>query len=84
MGLSDMANASNERREQTIMKLRSAFLHKQVVTVAAAEKQFSVSRTTMLRYCKDGNIPLFDTEKRQTVVPRTRDNTPAWLAAMMS
>jgi hypothetical protein len=79
MSLNDMANASNERRLQTIMRLEQMFRKQQVVTVMAAMQSFGVTKNTILKYCRSGDIPLFDTEKHMTVVPITDQNRPAWM-----
>lgn len=74
-----MANASNERRLQTIMRLEQLFRKRQVVTVMSAMQFLGVTKTTVLKYCRSGDIPLFDTEKHATVVPVTDQNRPDWL-----
>lgn len=74
-----MANASNERRLQTIMQLEQLFRKQKVVTVMSAMHVLGVTRTTVLKYCRSGDIPLFDTEKHMTVVPMTDQNRPDWL-----
>lgn len=77
--LSNMGLASNERREQHIMKLRRAFNEQQVATVQAAMHLTGYSYTTIVKWCKDGNIPLMDGKKGQPVVPATKDNMPKWI-----
>ena len=79
MSLNDMANASNERRLQTVMRLKQMFRRQQVVTVMSAMQKFGVTRTTILKYCRSGDIPLLDTETRTTVVAVTDSNRPSWM-----
>lgn len=74
--LSNLANSSNEKREQRIMRLRSAFQHKEVITVESACRYFGYSRTTVINWAKDGNIPLIDGQA--TVVPISKNNAPSW------
>lgn len=81
MSLSTMSNASNERRLQAIMRLRVAFSHQEVVTVASAAERFSVSEKTALSYAKEGDIPLLDASGKP-VVEMNPLNTPAWLRAL--
>lgn len=78
MALSDMALASNERREQNIMQLRNAFNQQKVVTLAAAAKMTGYTETTIKKWCVDGNIPLF-IDNDHTVVPLTNHNKPRWM-----
>ena len=47
MSLSDMANASNESREQNIMKLRRLFEQQEVCTVKAASLKFGYRESTI-------------------------------------
>lgn len=58
MALNDLANSSNEKREQRIMKLRRDFRNQEVFTVKAAAIKYLLSENTIIKYCKDGNIPL--------------------------
>lgn len=80
MSLTNMALSSNERREQNIIRLRQAFNKRQVVTVKSAMQWCGYSRTTILRWAKDGNIPLIDDKSGKTVVAMTSQNKPRWLA----
>lgn len=79
MSLDNLANASNEKRNQTIMRVRNDFNQGIIRTVKSACIKYVVSENTMLKYCKDGNIPMWDPKKNQTVVPLTENNTPKWL-----
>lgn len=79
MSLDNLANASNERRLQTIMKVRRDFNEGIIKTVKSGAVKYVVSENTMLKYCKDGDIPMWDTKKNQPVVPLTETNTPDWL-----
>lgn len=79
MSLDNLANASNERRLQTIMRVRNDFKKGICRTVKSACIKYVVSETTMKKYCKDGNIPMWDTQKNQPVVPVTDENKPDWM-----
>lgn len=76
--LSNMATSSNEKREQRIMRLRRMFDDGEVATVMSAVNKFGYSYGTIVKWCKDGNIPLLDTEKGSYVVPVTDNNKPKW------
>ena len=76
--LSNMATSSNEKREQRIMRLRRMFDDGEVATVMSAVNKFGYSYATIVKWCKDGNIPLLDTEKGSYVVPVTDNNKPRW------
>lgn len=81
--LSNMALASNERKERNIIQLRQLFDYGKVYTVASAQKKLGYTRQTILRWCREGNIPLVDTEKdhsgKTTVVPMDATNKPKLL-----
>lgn len=77
--LDNMGNASNERREQTIMKVRQDFNEGIIRTVKSGADKYVVSESTMIKYCKDGNIPLWNPKKNESVVPLTDENMPKWL-----
>lgn len=76
--LSNLAMASNEKREQNIMILRAAFMKREVITVESAVKKFGYTEKTIIHWAKDGNIPLL--LNNQPLVPVTRENRPKWLA----
>lgn len=78
MALSDMALASNERREQNIIQLRNMFNQQKVVTLASAVKVTGYTANTIKKWCVDGNIPLF-IDNDHTVVPLTNKNKPRWM-----
>ncbi|MBZ2406624.1 hypothetical protein [Liquorilactobacillus hordei] len=78
MSLNDLAFNSNEKRLQRIMKLRRDFNEKKVVTVKSASAATGYAYSTIVKWCKDGDIPLVDIEGK-TVVPMTDKNTPRWL-----
>lgn len=78
MALSNLANSSNEKREQRIMRLRQWFDHREVVTVKSAENKTGFKPATIIKWCQDGNIPLIG-EDGQPVVPLTDQNRPKWL-----
>ncbi len=69
--------ASNERKEQNIMLLRQAFNQQKVITVEAAAKYFAMSQATILKWCREGNIPLL--AEGQPVVEMSPENRPSWL-----
>lgn len=71
--LDNFANASNERREQNIMRLRAAFNDEKYNTLAQAAKGTGYTLNTVKKWAIDGNIPLLD-ENNQPVVPLTKDN----------
>ena len=78
MSLSDLANASNERRLQNIMQLRRLFDDKVVVSVKSASKKFGYTEKTIVKWCIDGDIPLCNSDGT-TVVELTSNNQPKWL-----
>lgn len=78
LALSDLANASNERRLQDIMRLRRLFDDQEVVSVSSAAKRFGYSEKTIIKWCVDGDIPLCYADG-STVVEVTVDNQPKWL-----
>ena len=78
MTLSNLAISSNEKREQRIMRLRNAFNNQKYVTVASAAQGTGYAYSTVLKWCKDGNIPMLDSEG-EPVVPIINDNKPKWL-----
>lgn len=83
VSLSDMANASNEAREQNIMKLRRLFELQEVCTVKSASLRFGYRESTIRKWCRDGDIPLMDPgQKVNPVVPLTDKNQPSWLHFM--
>ena len=77
MSLSDMANASYERRQQRIMRLRVMFNRQEIVTVDSAVRRLGYRPQTIISWCKEGNIPLLDAG--QPIVPVTDVNRPKWL-----
>lgn len=79
MGLSDLANASYEKRQQNIMKLRRLFETKVCFTVPAAASYMGYSRATIISWCKAGDIPLIDPYLQTSVVEITAENSPKWM-----
>lgn len=77
--LDNLALASNEARNQRIIQLRQAFAKQQIITVESAVKQTGYTRTTVISWAKQGNIPLWDAKRKQSVVPLTDANTPSWM-----
>lgn len=77
MSLSNMANASYERRQQRIMRLRVMFSRQQIVTVDSAMQCLGYKAQTIIRWCKEGDIPLL--YEGQPIVPLTDANRPKWL-----
>lgn len=78
MSLTDMALASNEAREQRIMKLRRDFNNKKYITVQSVVNGTGYVYNTVLKWAIDGNIPLLGNDGKP-VVPLTEENTPRWL-----
>ncbi len=70
---------SNEAKEQRIIRLRTMFQKQEIVTITSAEKKTGFSRATIIKWCKQGNIPLWDDKKNKSVVELTKQNTPKWL-----
>lgn len=77
--LTNMGLASNEAKEQRIMRLRNAFSRREVITVESASKKTGYSLNTIRKWAKEGDIPLWDPETGTSVVPLTSDNRPKWL-----
>ena len=59
-GLTNMGLSSNEAKEQRIMKLRRDFNDKKVITVQGAVEKTGYSAATIIKYAKEGEIPLWD------------------------
>lgn len=79
MSLNDLATASNERRLQNIMRLQVGFRRQEFYTVAAAAKSLGgYSYNTVLKWAKEGNVPLIGNNNKP-VVPLTDENKPEWL-----
>lgn len=78
--LDRMGDASNEKREQRIIKMRVDFNHQVVMTVASAVAHYGYAESTIRKWARDGQIPLIESDGHSTVVPLTSTNTPAWLA----
>lgn len=74
MSLEIMASASNEKKLQRIMILRRNFLEGKCYTVEAASQLMGLSTATIVKYAKEGNIPLY--HKGAPVVPVTKYNAP--------
>ncbi len=79
MSLSNMGLASNEAKEQRIMRLRNDFNRGDVYTVKSVMQKTGYSRSTIIKWAKQGNIPLYDERKKQSVVLVTDQNRPSWL-----
>lgn len=69
-----MANASNEAREQNLMRLKRAYKEGKVVTVKSACDYFGYSEPTIIKWCKDAQVPLIDTKRKRYVVPVNQSN----------
>ena len=74
MSLYDMTNASNEAREQNLMRLKRAYKEGKVVTVKSACDYFGYSEPTIIKWCKDAKVPLIDTKRKRYVVPVNQSN----------
>lgn len=77
-GLTNMGLSSNEAKEQRIMKLRRDFNDKKVITVQGAVEKTGYSAATIIKYAKEGEIPLWDNKKNESVVPINNSNRPKW------
>ncbi|WHS19647.1 hypothetical protein O2U01_05920 [Ligilactobacillus salivarius] len=71
--LDNMAHASNERRNQNIMKLRQAFNDEKYNTISQAAKGMGYTYQTVKKWAIDGDIPLLD-ENGISIVKITEDN----------
>ncbi|GEN48170.1 hypothetical protein [Ligilactobacillus pobuzihii] len=69
-----LGNASNEKRNQRIIRLRNAFNDEQINTVQQAAKLTGYTVKTVSQWAYDGDIPLLDKETGATIVPRTAKN----------
>lgn len=78
MSLSDMANSSYEKRQQRIMQVRRWFNEQKVVTVESVMQKTGYSEKTVIKWAKDGDIPLIKKDGNP-VVPLNEQNTPTWL-----
>lgn len=78
MSLEDMAQASEEKKLQRIMRLRNDFNHRKVITLRSAVARYGYSLPTVKKWAKQGNIPLLQ-DNGEPIVPVTEDNSPAWL-----
>lgn len=83
MSLSDMANRSFEKRQQRIMQVRRWFNDQEVATVESVREKTGYARSTIIKWAKDGNIPLI-LRDGTTVVPATKENTPQWLTKLIN
>ena len=71
--LDNMAHASNERRNQNIMKLRQAFNDEKYNTISQAARGTGYTYQTVKKWAIDGDIPLLD-ENGTSIVKITEDN----------
>lgn len=79
MSLNDLATASNEKRLQNIMRLQAGFRRQEFYTVSAAAKALGgYSYNTVLRWAKEGDVPLIGSNNKP-VVELTEKNKPDWL-----
>ena len=62
-----------------MMRLKVAFNKGEIATVMSACHLFGYSETTIRKWCKDVNVPLYDTVRKDYVVPVTKENTPNWV-----
>ena len=76
--LDNLANSSYERRQQRIMKLRRDFNDMKYITVDSVVKLTGYTEATVIKWAKDGNIPLL-IDNGTTVVPVTDENRPTWM-----
>ena len=69
-----LGDASNEKRNQRIIRLRNAFNDEQINTVQQAAKLTGYTVKTVSQWAHDGDIPLLDQETGATIVPQTVKN----------
>ncbi|GAW64668.1 hypothetical protein FC65_GL001771 [Ligilactobacillus acidipiscis DSM 15836] len=69
-----LGEASNEKRNQRIIKLRDAFNDERINTVQQVAKLSGYTVKTVAKWAQDGNIPLLDEENGATIVPLTKQN----------
>lgn len=69
-----LGEASNEKRNQRIMKLRNAFNDERVNTLQEAAKLSGYTVTTVVKWARDGDIPLLDEQTGQPIVVLTAAN----------
>ena len=76
MSLKNFALASNEKREQNIMKLRNGFYKREYYPIDGARtKMGGYTYKTVEHWAKDGDIPLFN-KYNDTIVQIRRANSP--------
>jgi len=78
MSLDNLANASNEKREQNKMLLKQNFNKQVWVTVQSVVNATGYSKSTIEKWAREANVPMIK-QDGQPVVPLTDDNKPAWL-----
>lgn len=78
MSLNDLAFSSNEKKIQRIMRLRNSFNKREVITIRSACAKTGYAESTIIKWCKEGNIPLLQDDGK-SIVPLTDENTPKWL-----
>lgn len=66
--------ASNEKRNQRIMRLRNDFNDEKINTLQEAAKATGYTVPTVRKWAQDGDIPLYDSETGTTVVAETAQN----------
>lgn len=78
MSLDNLASASNEKREQNKILLRSNFDKQVWVTVQSVVNATGYTANTIIKWAKEANIPLVQADG-SPVVPLTDANMPKWL-----
>lgn len=70
---------SNENKELRILKLKRDFQEQKVITIKSAQKATGLTRPTIIKYAKEGNIPLWDEKRKESIVKITASNKPKWM-----
>ena len=78
MSLDNLASASNEKREQNKILLRSNFDKQVWVTVQSVVNATGYTANTIIKWAKEADIPLIQADG-SPVVPLTDVNMPKWL-----
>lgn len=75
-----MGLASNEAKEQRILLLKKWFNNQEVITLQSAVKKTGYTEATIRKWAIQGDIPLWDTAKKTSIVPINSKNKPSWMA----
>ena len=83
---SAMGDASSLKRLKRIHQLQLDFRDGYVLTVASAVKKYGYRRNTIIKWAKEGNVPLVDDlvlDHTATVVPATEKNMSPIMKQML-